>query len=224
MFRSLASRSGVWAVGGTAWAVTRAHATLGQQLRWASTGAGANDEVRPPLHPPQPSPPSSEELAAAVAATDAPKVREHMYKSYAARKGVSDSPKAEKLVEMWRNQPNGEGGTDVAQMFGSTFRDTRPVDPNETIEDKRRRLIYQSRYRGMVEMDLIFGHFARCKLEALEAELLPEYDTLLKQYDNDLFQWLVMGLPAPEEIAAMRCFGVVKRFVENERSELLGHY
>ncbi|KAG5473100.1 hypothetical protein CUR178_03018 [Leishmania enriettii] len=115
-----------------------------------------------------------------------------------------------------------EGARNVAVSHGGTFRDSRPVDPEESVESKRRRLIYQSRYRGMVEMDLIFGHFARCKLEALDAAMLDEYDTLLKQLDSELFRWLVMGVSAPEEVAKLRCFSELRRFVNEERAELLG--
>lgn len=115
-----------------------------------------------------------------------------------------------------------EAPVNVAEAYGQSFRDIRPIDPNEKVEDKRRRLIYQSRYRGMVEMDLILGHFARCRLESLDAELLDEYDTLLKQLDNDLFRWVIMDLERPPEIEKMKCFHELRQFVEKERTELLG--
>ncbi|GET90712.1 hypothetical protein, conserved [Leishmania tarentolae] len=115
-----------------------------------------------------------------------------------------------------------EGARNVAVSHGMTFRDSRPVDPKESVECKRRRLIYQSRYRGMVEMDLIFGHFARCKLATLDAFMLDEYDVLLKQLDSELFRWLVMGVDAPEEVTRLRCFDELRRFIKEERTELLG--
>lgn len=114
-----------------------------------------------------------------------------------------------------------DGASDVAGAYGHTFRDSRPIDPNESEESKRRRLIYQSRYRGMVEMDLIFGHFARCRLATLDAAMLDEYDTLLKQLDSDLFRWLVAGAAAPEAIEGLSCYAELQRFVKEEREELL---
>lgn len=105
-----------------------------------------------------------------------------------------------------------------------TFQDRRPTDPNESTEVKRRRLEFQSQYRGMVEMDLICGHFARCKLSNLSREMLMEYDILLKQLDNDLFKWLVMREAPPADIAKMPCFLALKNFVEEEKKELLGYY
>lgn len=115
-----------------------------------------------------------------------------------------------------------EAPVNVAEAYGQSFRDVRPANPNETVEAKRRRLVYQSRYRGMVEMDLILGHFARCRLASLDAELLDEYDILLKQLDNDLFRWVIMDLERPPEIEKMSCFHELKDFVSKERAELLG--
>lgn len=114
--------------------------------------------------------------------------------------------------------------TGAPPAAGQTFQDSRPCDPNETTEVKRRRLLYQSQYRGMVEMDLIFGHFARCKLSQLPMAMLMEYDVLLKQLDNDLFKWLVMEEEAPEAIASLKCFEVLKTFVNEEKKELLECY
>lgn len=130
------------------------------------------------------------------------------------------TPKQEELIERWRSTPN-NSESDVIEKYGATFKDTRERDPAETDEDCRRRLIYQSRYRGMVEMDLICGHFARVHLPSLDPALLREYDLLLQQLDNDLFNWLVMDLEAPAEISRLKCFAVVKMFVEKERHELL---
>ncbi|CBZ28791.1 conserved hypothetical protein [Leishmania mexicana MHOM/GT/2001/U1103] len=131
-----------------------------------------------------------------------------------ATPGTADSSDVEPQIA--------EGARNVAVSHGKAFRDSRPVDPKESVECKRRRLIYQSRYRGMVEMDLIFGHFARCKLETLDASMLDEYDTLLKQLDSELFRWLVMGVDAPEGMTKLRCFDELRRFIKEERTELLG--
>lgn len=188
-----------------------------------------------------PSSTSASPFASSVAKT----LREKVFaKNFAAVKATT--PKEEELLKKWRTgdgtpeqslrQPDtpgaadpsdvepqrAEGSRDVAGTYGQTFRDSRPIDPNESVENKRRRLIYQSRYRGMVEMDLIFGHFARCKLATLDAAMLDEYDTLLKQLDSDLFRWLVMDTDAPEELKRLKCFEELRKFIAEERAELLG--
>lgn len=185
--------------------------------------------------------PSANPFASTVAKT----LREKVFaQGFAAMKVAT--PKEAELLQKWRTgdgtpeqsprQPAipgtadgsdvaplmAEGSRNVAGQYGQTFRDSRPIDPNESVENKRRRLIYQSRYRGMVEMDLIFGHFARCKLATLDAAMLDEYDTLLKQLDSELFRWLVMGVDVPEELAQLRCYTELRRFIQEERTELLG--
>ncbi|CUG06605.1 Hypothetical protein, putative [Bodo saltans] len=104
-----------------------------------------------------------------------------------------------------------------------TFKDTRPLPEGETDDIRRRRLVYQSRYRGMVEMDIIFGSFANAKLESLAGKALEEYDILLRQFDNDLFNWLVSGSAPPAEISSMAAWKELKSFVDESNDELLGH-
>lgn len=185
-----------------------------------------------------PSPPTAEER------------RRQVYPAEFRKSTAVSGEKDEQLLRMWRERPNDAPAagpsSDAAtqrrplpspacpptpQNFASsgvasseTFQDQRPRDPNEPLEHLRRRLRYQSQYRGMVEMDLIFGHFARKKIELLDRALLQEYDLLLKQLDNELFKWLVMGDEAPKEIGDLRCFQLIQKFVREEREELLGHY
>ncbi|KPA83117.1 putative mitochondrial hypothetical protein [Leptomonas pyrrhocoris] len=207
--------------------------------RWCSSSGSSSSES--PSHPTRTDAAAVNPFASSVAKT----LREKVFsKDFAAMKVAT--PKEEELLKKWRTgdgtpeqsprQPEtpgtadpsdvepqmAEGSRDVAGTYGQSFRDTRPMDPNEGVEVKRRRLIYQSRYRGMVEMDLIFGHFARCKLRTLDAAMLDEYDTLLKQLDSDLFRWLVMNTDAPAEVQGLRCFKELRKFIEEERAELLG--
>lgn len=104
-----------------------------------------------------------------------------------------------------------------------SFRDNRPRPSGETNDTLRRRLVYQSRYRGMVELDIICGSFAQARLSTLSDTALIEYDTLLRQYDNDLFNWLVSGKAPPADIAALGAWTELKQFVDANHEELLGH-
>lgn len=75
----------------------------------------------------------------------------------------------------------------------------------------------------MVEMDIIFGSFAKARLDHLAGKALVEYDTLLRQFDNDLFNWLVSGTAPPSDIASMDAWRELKTFVDSNNEELLGH-
>jgi len=61
---------------------------------------------------------------------------------------------------------------------------------DETIENKRKRLIFRSCHRGTKEMDLLLGSFARAHVPDMTERQLEEYDDLLKNNDPDLYNWI----------------------------------
>ncbi|EAN91469.1 hypothetical protein C3747_89g801c [Trypanosoma cruzi] len=126
----------------------------------------------------------------------------------------------DELVKMWRESPRGVDK--ASEESGLRFRDTRPTPQNEPDDAKRRRLIYQSAYRGMVEMDIILGAFSRHSLEGMPREQLDEYDTILRHFDSDLFKWLVMDEKPPASVACMSTYKVLQEFVKGGRERLLG--
>ena len=67
------------------------------------------------------------------------------------------------------------------------------------LEIRRRRLLYQSLYRGNKENDIILGRFARAHLAELGADELVQYESLLENGDNDIFDWLSGRAPVPPE-------------------------
>ena len=69
---------------------------------------------------------------------------------------------------------------------------------HETVTVRRKRLLYQSRYRGCLESDLLFGSFAARHLSALSAVQLDRYEALLEESDQDLLAWISGQQPVPE--------------------------
>jgi antitoxin CptB len=69
---------------------------------------------------------------------------------------------------------------------------------HETIRVRRKRLLYQSRYRGRLESDLLFGSFASRHLPSLSGLQLDRYEALLEESDQDLFAWITGQQPVPE--------------------------
>jgi succinate dehydrogenase assembly factor 2 len=74
-------------------------------------------------------------------------------------------------------------------FFTKTFPE-RVNRPNESVETKRARLLYQSRKRGILECDLIFSTFADQQLGKMSNEDLNEYDLFLDENDWDLYYWI----------------------------------
>ena len=72
---------------------------------------------------------------------------------------------------------------------------------NEPIEEKRARLTYQSRKRGMLENGLLLGSFASKHLASFSEEELCLYDRLINLPSNDweIFYWATQVKPVPEE-------------------------
>lgn len=64
------------------------------------------------------------------------------------------------------------------------------------ISTKRRaKIIWQCR-RGMLELDLMLGHFLQHHLDVLSEEQLLAFEHLLENTDPDLYAWL-MGYETP---------------------------
>lgn len=82
---------------------------------------------------------------------------------------------------------------------------------SEPLPIRRKRLLYQSRYRGSLESDLLFGRFATTWLDRLDHGQLTRYEALLMESDHDLFAWLSGRQPVPPQhdhdvLALLRAF------------------
>lgn len=67
---------------------------------------------------------------------------------------------------------------------------------DEPREVMLRRLRIRATHRGIKEMDIILGRFAKARLDLLGDDALAAFDTLLSENDQDLYQW-VTGQQAP---------------------------
>lgn len=71
----------------------------------------------------------------------------------------------------------------------------------ETEEARRKRLYMRSIRRGIKEMDLILGAYARDHLGAMDAGCCAIYDALLSENDHDLLSWVIGQVPPPPHFA-----------------------
>jgi antitoxin CptB len=73
----------------------------------------------------------------------------------------------------------------------------------ETGDDEgtlRRRLLFQSKHRGVKELDLILGPFAERHLGEFSPAELAQYAVLLREPDPDIYDWLVGRAPLPDRL------------------------
>ena len=69
-----------------------------------------------------------------------------------------------------------------------------------TTDDTRlKRLRFRAWHRGFLEADLILGPFADKHAQDLTPAELDEFERLLEQPDQDLYEWIVERRPTPPE-------------------------
>ncbi|WP_367648104.1 succinate dehydrogenase assembly factor 2 [Ruegeria arenilitoris] len=70
---------------------------------------------------------------------------------------------------------------------------------NETRETRIKRMKMRSMRRGIKEMDLILSAYADRNLQNMDAVGLANYDALLQENDQDLYQWVTGQTSPPEQ-------------------------
>ena len=68
----------------------------------------------------------------------------------------------------------------------------------ETVEARRKRLLWRASHRGTREMDLLLGGFAKSHIERFSATELDELETIIGLPDQDLMGWILGGVPVPQ--------------------------
>ncbi|KAI8975550.1 Flavinator of succinate dehydrogenase-domain-containing protein, partial [Mycotypha africana] len=91
----------------------------------------------------------------------------------------------------------------------------------EETEQKRRRLTYQSRKRGILETDLLLSTFAKVWLPQFDRAALDEYDQLLDEPDWDIFYWATNMKPIPERWRHSKILQMVSQHAKNEEKKVL---
>ncbi len=71
----------------------------------------------------------------------------------------------------------------------------------ETREVRIKRLQMRSMRRGIKEMDLILSAYADRNLNSMDTAGLDLYDALLKENDQDLYQWVTGQVNTPDPFA-----------------------
>ncbi len=73
----------------------------------------------------------------------------------------------------------------------------------ELRDHKIKRLAMRSMRRGIKEMDIILSNYADKKLVDMDDAGLAQYDALLSENDQDLYQWVSGQVPAKPQFATL---------------------
>ena len=74
------------------------------------------------------------------------------------------------------------------------------MNTSETIENKRKQLIFRSDHRGTKEMDLLLGTFAKKYVPDMTEAELSEFEEILKENDPNLYNWMTGKEEEPEHL------------------------
>jgi antitoxin CptB len=68
----------------------------------------------------------------------------------------------------------------------------------ETLEARRKRLLWRASHRGLREMDLLLGGFARTHIASLSESGLDELEKIIATPDQDLLGWILGEAAVPQ--------------------------
>ena len=74
--------------------------------------------------------------------------------------------------------------------------------PHETdtgMDDRRKRILYRCQHRGMKEMDIFLGEFAKAHVARLSESDLADLERLMDVFDQDLLKWMTGRQSVPVE-------------------------
>jgi antitoxin CptB len=71
---------------------------------------------------------------------------------------------------------------------------------SEGLDDRRRKLLFRCRHRGIREMDFVLGRFADSELPRLSEAQLSEVESWLDIPDQQIFAWVNGSEPTPAHV------------------------
>mmetsp|Transcript_31579 Transcript_31579/g.54066 ORF Transcript_31579/g.54066 Transcript_31579/m.54066 type:complete len:122 (+) Transcript_31579:28-393(+) len=69
-----------------------------------------------------------------------------------------------------------------------------------SLDKHRRKLLYQSKQRGMKETCILIGGFAEKHLSTLSEEQLKNYEKVLDEIDPSIYEWITDTKPIPDHL------------------------
>ena len=83
------------------------------------------------------------------------------------------------------------------------------------LDARRKRALYRSRQRGMLENDLLLGSFAAKHLAQFTDAQVQEYERILDEIDPDLLEWITGKVPVPDDYEQSDVMQLLVRHVQS---------
>jgi succinate dehydrogenase flavin-adding protein (antitoxin of CptAB toxin-antitoxin module) len=98
----------------------------------------------------------------------------------------------------------------ITRYFCSTVRGDVSVADDEKRHRMLNRILYRSRQRGYLELDLLLGKWAEDNISNLDDRRLQELVVLLEAENPDLWNWLTGQAEVPSDLAENSVFTAIK--------------
>lgn len=119
------------------------------------------------------------------------------------------SPSTQELQQQQTKQQHMRQQSQPQQGQQSSHARTLEQDPVLRRKVLLNRLLYRSRQRGFLEMDLLVGIWAEKRVPELSEENLRQFELILDQENPDLYKWLTGQEQPPTDIANNTAYQVI---------------
>ena len=132
-----------------------------------------------------------------------------------SNKRTTMTPEEEEIEKIKANEAK------YFQNVKESFDNLQKNRAGESLEEKRSRLMYQSRKRGTLENGLLLSHFSSKYLPGMDEKSLNELDKIINGLHNewDLYYWLTGANKIPEEFQSNKVLKLMKEFAANQEKQ-----
>ncbi|GKY91567.1 hypothetical protein MPSEU_000128600 [Mayamaea pseudoterrestris] len=92
----------------------------------------------------------------------------------------------------------------------------------DELDIRRKRLVYRSKQRGWLEVDLLLGTWASQNVASLNANELDQFENFVNEETIDIYNILTLRLDIPEELKTPDRNSVIERIQQWARGNPLG--
>lgn len=130
------------------------------------------------------------------------------------------NPKFDKIQKRHTRLPTLEGIPEASLPLNMVNSDSSMQELE--LEVRKKRLVYRSKQRGWLEVDLLLGTWAHENVPSLNMDELDQFEDFVNLETIDIYNVITLRLDAPEEMKREDGNGVVERIQVWARSSPLG--
>jgi len=106
--------------------------------------------------------------------------------------------------------------------FGSRDAPTEKAKEDMELDVRKKRLVYRSKQRGWLEVDLLLGTWANENVQRLDSDELDQYEAFVNLETIDIYNVITLRTGVPENMKRDGGKGVVEQIQEWARNSPLG--